>query len=549
MPPLQTTDVRRDRFLVAIVALAASVAGIFNDFAYDDILVVLHDDRVINVDRWIEYWTTPYWAPPHSPDLYRPIASLLLAIQYGLGLGGPLVFRLVSVALYAVSAVLVLSFASRILPRPAALAAALLFAAHPVHVEAVVQAVNQGEILVAILSLLAVGRYVDRRRAGLLRTRDWLVITVLYALAALTKENGLVLPGLLLGAELFLVGDTSIADKVRALWRGYAAIGIVAAGILMMRTLALAGQVVGAFTAEALVGASLGGRMLTMLQVVPMWLRLLAWPAHLQIDYSPNEIVASNAMGPHEWLGLALLVSAVGVMLFARRRAPAVSFGLFWCAVALFPVSNVVPTSVVLAERTLFLPSVGFLIAACAAAVEIGRLSARHAAAAPRALGVACAALVLLGVGRSAARQRDWRNAAHLWIVSGHDAPRSLRVQRARASAAVDITKEFEAMLPTSSEPWRIHYQLGVLLRTFEQDSAATSQLRLALAQQAHQPDAATELAETLIEEGRYGDAKAVATDELSAGDSSETFRTLERTADSAQSVGARPGTITLHLR
>ena len=117
--------------------------------------------------------------------------------------------------------------------------------------------------------------------------------------------------------------------------------------------------------------------MLTMLQVVPMWLRLLVWPAHLQIDYSPNEIVASSGLGPNETLGLALIVGAVVAMYLARRRAPAISFGLAWCAVALFPVSNIVPTSIVMAERTLFLPSVGFLIAVGGLAAVVGRTATR----------------------------------------------------------------------------------------------------------------------------------------------------------------------------
>jgi hypothetical protein len=83
-----------------------------------------------------------------------------------------------------------------------------------------------------------------------------------------------------------------------------------------------------------------------MLQVVPKWFRLLLWPAHLQIDYSPNEIVASTGMGSHELLGLALW----GDRRRDRRGQTAragVSFGLLWCAVSLFPVSNIVPTSIV----------------------------------------------------------------------------------------------------------------------------------------------------------------------------------------------------------
>ena len=132
--------------------------------------------------------------------------------------------------------------------------------------------------------------------------------------------------------------------------------------------------------------------------------------------------------------------------------------------------------------------------------------------------------------------------------MSAHDAPRSLRVQRARAAAAVDLTKEFDQFLPGAPEPWRVHYQLGVLLRTMEEDSAATSQLQLSLDQQAHQPDAARELAETLLEEGHYADAKVVVSDQIAAGDSSQSFVTIAHAADSAQAAAAPPGSVSLHL-
>ena len=498
--------------------------------------------------RWLEFLTTPYWAPPHLPDLYRPVASLSLALQYVIGAGGPLVFRLVSVMLYAVAALMVFALARRILSPGAALAAGVLFAAHPVHVEAVVQGVNEGELIVAIASLAAVCRYIDKRRAGSLDAFDWTVIALLYGLAILTKENGLVLPGLLLAAELLVVDDKPFGARARALWRGYAGLGAIAVVFVGVRTLVLAGRMVGAFTAAALVGASLGGRMLTMLQVVPKWFRLLLWPAHLQIDYSPNEIVASTGMGPHELLGLALLSATVLVIVAARRRAPAVSFGLLWCAVALFPVSNIVPTSIVLAERTLFLPSVGLVVAVCGAASLLARAFTWNSTMALRALTATCAVLVLLGVGRSAARQRDWRNAAHIWIVSAHDAPRSLRVQQAKAAAASDLTRQFEQDFSGSSEPWRVHYQLGVLLRTMEADSAATSQLRQSLDQQAHQPEVARELAETLVEQGQYADAKVVVRDQIAAGDSSVAIVTIEHTADSAQAAAAPAGSVSLHL-
>ena len=47
-----------------------------------------------------------------------------------------------------------------------------------------------------------------------------------------------------------------------------------------------------------------------------------------------------------------------------RRSLPLVSLGLFWFALCVLPVSNLLfPTGVLLAERTLFLPSFGLSLA------------------------------------------------------------------------------------------------------------------------------------------------------------------------------------------
>ena len=133
----------------------------------------------------------------------------------------------------------------------------------------------------------------------------------------------------------------------------------------MLVRAAILGSVAGTFSAEALAHANLRTRALTLLQVVPQWARLLVWPAHLRADYSPNEFIASTFFGPREALGAALLILAGIVIWRSRRRLPTASFGVAWCLVGLLPVSNLlVVTGVLIAERTLFLPSIGFLLAA-----------------------------------------------------------------------------------------------------------------------------------------------------------------------------------------
>jgi hypothetical protein len=391
--------------LVCAVAMVASVAGILNAFTQDDLSILVGSTRLHGFGALRDIVTLPYWPPPAAPDLYRPVASILLAAQYALGGGAPFVFRLVSYALYALASVGVYRLALRLMPASIALFAAVLFAAHPVHVEAVALAVTQNELIVGALATFMTVLYLDRRRSesGLLSGRDWAMLGAGYAIAGFSKEQGLLIPAFLILAEMFLAPSRALGERVRQIWRGFAALIAIAAVMIAVRTLVLSGVVGPTMIAEALRGQTIGGRLLTMLQIVPQWARLFVWPAHLRAEYSPREFVASTSFGGDEALGLAIVVLVLMSIWLARKRAPALSFGLAWCCVALFPVSNVViPTGILLAERTLFLPSVGFVLALGGA---LALVVSQRPVVAPRVrtlAALAASVVALAGFARSA---------------------------------------------------------------------------------------------------------------------------------------------------
>jgi hypothetical protein len=442
----------------------------------------------------------------------------------------------------------VFKLASRILEPRLALATGFLFAAHPVHVEAVAEAVNQGELIVAALSCYAAVFYIDRRKAtGRLRMWDWAVLCLLYLVVSLTKENGFVLPGLLAACELVVVDDkSSIGARLRTLWAGFASLAVIALTVLAVRRLVL-GNVVGAFTGEALKGLGLGGRLLTMLKVVPIWLRLLVWPAHLQMDYSPDEVVASTSFGTAEVAGLVLLALAVAIAARERRRAPATTFGLMWSAIALFPVSNIVPTSITVAERTLFLPSIGFLIACVALAGVAMKSSAvrRHRLETIAAFG--CVLLVALGVARSAQRETTWRNSGRFWRTAAVDAPKSNRVRAARRQAVLDLTREFEPAIASATNPAAVRDTLAYLFLVMNEDSAAAVELRTSLSLDSTQYQVRVELVAALLAMGKYTEAGQLATYKTTASESDQipsTLQILRQLADSARHADAPPGSV-----
>lgn len=427
--------------LVAVVALAASVSGLFNGYAADDLHLIAEDPRAHSFADPASVFAAPYWPAPFNRDLYRPLATSSFAVQWTLGGGSPLVFRVVSYLLYAVTSLAVLALARRFLPEMVAVAVALLFAAHPVHVEAVAQGVNQGEQLVGLISIVAVIRYLDIRRHGWPTLTDWVTFSVAYALACLFKENALVLPGLFVAAELTLVQGAP-RERVRRLAPGLLAVALLGGIFLAVRARVL-GSFVGSFTADALVGQGIWGRLLTMLQVVPQWVRLLVWPAHLHGDYSPAVIEQATAVGAIQLLGLVLLAGAAALAWLTRRSAPAVAFGLLVCAVGLFPISNVLlPTGIVLSERSLYLPSVGFLLAG-------GALCARYLTTRPqrsRTLALGTGVLVIAGVARSAFRHRDWKDHFTFWETTVQDTPLSYRAHYAYGELLAD-SGDFEGGL------------------------------------------------------------------------------------------------------
>jgi protein O-mannosyl-transferase len=412
--------------LVAVVALAASITSLRNGFAYDDGWIIVANKPLHTLHAWWTLFARSYWMPEFGARLYRPLTSLLFAVQWAAGQGSAVPFHVVNVALYAAVCVAVLSLLRRTDVQArgigGALCAAALFAAHPVHVEAVANVVGQAELWVALLLVLSVVAYVRWRADGPLGRRRVLVLLGAYAVVCLVKENGVVLPALIAAAEWLLVSDDrprkKRVDSIREL---VLAMLLVAVVTLYVRHRVL-GAVIGDDPHPAFVGMSAGHRQLAMLALVPRVAGLFLWPARLLADYSPGDTPLRTTFGAWHLLGSAIVGALLGLAAWCRSRRPAVTFGVIWMVVALAPVANVfVATGIVIAERSLFLPSVGLAIALGALLAWAGertpRTTVRQVAAA------AVAALVVVGAVRSAVHAPVWKDNPTLFTQLVHDAP------------------------------------------------------------------------------------------------------------------------------
>lgn len=413
--------------LVAALALAASVMSLGNGFALDDVPIILQNPRVHSLgDAW-QLLEQTYWPPDYGSSLYRPLTSIGFAVQWAIGGGSPLIFHVVSVALYVAVCVLLLRLARQIMePRAAAIGAAV-FAVHPIHVEAVANVVGQAELWVALIMVGALSYYMKRREAGGVGPREVGVLSAMYAIALMFKENAIVLPALILAAEAILP-DARVPESRRRIRRAFplgAAMTVVAVAFVVVRA-AVIGSITGGSTATVFAGQDFPARAFTMLRVIPEWMRLFVWPADLSADYSPPRISTAASFDASMIPALVVIGAAVVIAVRLRRSHPPAAWALAFTGITLLIPSNiVVVTGFVLAERALFLASAGVSLVI---GIAVTTLIARATVPGVRRIIVAATAAVLIaGLIRSSTRSVVWKNNETLFRQTVKDVPSSYR--------------------------------------------------------------------------------------------------------------------------
>lgn len=478
--------------LCALLACAAYATSLGNGFAYDDQSIVVENAVVTGPASVGQILASPYWGSRKMGGLYRPFTVATYALNHRVAGLAPFGYHLVNVLLHAAVSALVLLVALEWLGLAGALTAGLLFAVHPIHSEAVSNVVGRAELLAALGVLLAwrlEPRGVGGGGAG-------------SAVAGAAAARGGAWPARLGAAAAFGVGLFS--KEVAVTWLGA---GLLLAFLRRRRLdlptwLLYGGITLVYFALRLKVLGALGNPkelqiyridnviatlpflsgLWTALGVFGRYITLLFFPWRLSADYSWPMIDRAGAGEPWAWLGLVLAAGLLGLtgVAIARTRggaaepvrsvaepiraaavAPdaaafpwaALAVGLGFFALAFFPVSNfLVRIGTVMAERVLYLPSVGFLIALGAVA-QWGWTRARGAA---RPAFVA--ALVLLcgaGVARCLARGLDWRDDRTLHGVTVRTSPRSAR---AHANLGIQNLKVGEM------EPARVELERAVAL-------------------------------------------------------------------------------------
>lgn len=154
-------------FAIVFLCIVSYGDQLDGDFVFDDSVAIVNNklvSRTTNVLPWWDVFSHDYWGTPilspTSHKSYRPLTTLTFRLEYAMH-GSPYWMKLWNLVLHTIISCLVVFFGDIVIRDHCrtSFLAGVLFAVHPVHVEAVSGIVSRSDLLATLCCILAVTIY------------------------------------------------------------------------------------------------------------------------------------------------------------------------------------------------------------------------------------------------------------------------------------------------------------------------------------------------------------------------------------------------------
>lgn len=438
-------------YLLIILFGAVAYANTFNvPFYFDGVPCIVENPVVhdlTNLSRLDTYGVLGISEDIRNNIVTRLVTYLTFAANYrlhGLTVTG---YHLVNLILHLANALLVYRLVCFVRPSvtartsgcdPLPLIVALLFVVHPLQTTAVTYIVQRFAVLATFFSLAALCSYVLSVRASVPRWRKVWYVCALAAtiLAMYSKEIAFPLPILMALFDVVFLSGTQ-RQRLRRLAPFLATLLLLPLTVMVLANIS---DVTGQSASNVLDLVNIGGGsrwsyFLTQWPVIVTYLRLLAFPAGLHLEYDfprfttvwdPVIIASGVLLAALLYLGVRLLSMRSSACDNAQNRR-LIGFGIVWFFTTLAMESSIIPLDDLIFEYRLYLPSLGFFLAVTAA---VDLLRRRMALTFPAVNTVAIAgAFLLLMVLTTATvmRNRTWQDELVFWRDNVSKSPNRAR--------------------------------------------------------------------------------------------------------------------------
>lgn len=448
-PPVAITPVKAlaDKWyglICAILAFLLYANTLGHDYTVDD-GTVIQNNKITKkgISALPEIFTTSYRAGywDRKEGLYRPLSVAMFAIEYEIAPGKPLLGHVVNVLLYILTAWFLFRFLRKLLHNQHPIIPfiiTLLYIAHPLHTEVVANIKSRDEILCflfAVLSMSAVITWIQTDKRSALISGAFL-----YFMALLSKESAITL------IPVFPLIAYFCSDKpVKFL--STSIFTFLAAGIVFI---AIRYAVIGVITSNyelqlinnSIVAAKdFSERFGTAITILGKYLFLFVAPITLVFDYSYNTIPISSLFSGQALLSLIIYIILITLAVKGIREKQMYAFGILFFGITISLVSNLLfLIEATMAERFLYMPSLGLCIAVVMGAVSLSKkFKIAEGSLVKMLTGNSVLLLfsvaILLFSGRTIARNSDWKDNLTLLSADVKSSPNSARIRYAYGSA------------------------------------------------------------------------------------------------------------------
>ena len=536
------------KYTAIVIVIIASI-GVYlntlpNEFVYDDESLVLRNPWIKDVKYIPEIFLSDAWAfKEEGPPLnfYRPLVHIIYMIDYQVFGLKPLGFHLTTVLFHGGVSVLVFLIFSMLINQlgfsnlkfktqnqksqisnqkseilSPAFIAALLFAIHPIHTEAVTCVAGIGDPSFTLFYLLSFYLYIypvkDKSLNGITANVIWgkkIILSVLFFfLATLCKETALTLPLLLLAYDYSISRNSVYSSRftVQSIMKRYLPYLIASGVYFILRTYAIGG-----FT--PLKRHAQLSNYEYFINIFPLFIR------YLEKLVLPINLNAFHVFHPISSIFqlkgiIALIFTFVFIfLLYIFRRHKVVFLCLLWTVIPLLPVFYIPALGEnTFTERYLYLPSVGFVVLVSLTieriySLKISKQSANYV--------VILILIILTGLYSAGTIGRNyiWRDNYSLWADTVKKSPDShishnnLGQAYSKQQRFEDAIKEYIISIKLKPNAPKPHYNLALAYSNQERFDDAIKEYMIAIRFNPNYADAHHNIGNVYSALGRFDEA------------------------------------------
>lgn len=346
---------RQSILFIAVFSIAIYANTLQNGFLYDDAVTVVNNRFIKSLNNLPKLLTKDYFVLS-TETTYRPIVTLTYFLDYAVYGLRPWGFHLTNILLHAANGVLLYTFSALLLKgtiKPFIIS--LLFVANPVLTEAVNAVSFREDLLCFLFYIAALILYLQSKSTSLNTTKTYFFSCLFYFLALLSKEMALTLP-LVICCYEWIYRDNKKVLRSILLTPRYAGYLIITLLYIYIRFSVFYYPI-----EEGIPRWNIVDRLLTIPLLIISFLKLTLFPVSLSVIYNFSPISAPFSV--KFILPSVVAVSLIALAFIIKRKEKVVTFGILFFLLTLIPVYNLIPIFHPLAERYLYIPSLGFAIA------------------------------------------------------------------------------------------------------------------------------------------------------------------------------------------